>query len=64
MQQMFRLMLAAIVAAAVTHFAGVAMAQNAVKQIKLTDKQSRGVHLRAEGHVGGRREDAKQRRQA
>jgi hypothetical protein len=42
MQQMFRLMLAAIVAAAVTHFAGVAMAQNAVKQIKLTDKQVEG----------------------
>jgi hypothetical protein len=42
MQQMFRLMFAAIVAAAVTHIAGVAMAQNAVKQIKLTDKHIEG----------------------
>ena len=42
MQQMFRLMIAAIVAVAVTHFAGAAMAQNAVKQIKLTDKQIEG----------------------
>ena len=41
MQQMFRLMIAALFAAALTHFSGVAMAQ-AVNQIKLSDKQVEG----------------------
>ena len=42
MQQMLRLMIAALVAVALTHFSGVAAAQGAVKQIKLTDKQIEG----------------------
>jgi hypothetical protein len=41
MQQMLRLMIAAIVAVALTHFSGGAAAQ-AVKQIKLTDQQIEG----------------------
>jgi hypothetical protein len=41
MQQMFRLMIAAFVAATLTHLSGVAMAQ-AVNQIKLGDKQVEG----------------------
>ena len=40
--QMLRLMFAALVAVAITHFSGVAAAQNAVKQIKLSDKQIEG----------------------
>ena len=39
MQPTLRLMIAAIVAVALTHLIGVAAAQNAVKQIKLTDQQ-------------------------
>ena len=42
MQQTLRLMIAAIVAVALTHLIGVAAAQNAVKQIKLTDQQIEG----------------------
>jgi len=42
MQQTLRLMIAAIVAVALTHLVGVAAAQNAVKQIKLTDRQIEG----------------------
>ena len=43
MQQMFRLMMAALVAVAfATHFSGVAAAQGAVKQIPLTDKHIEG----------------------
>jgi len=42
MQQTLRLMIAAIMAVALTHFIGVAAAQNAVKQIKLTDQQIEG----------------------
>ena len=42
MQQMFRLMLAALVAVAFTHFAGAAMAQGSVKQIPLTAKHIEG----------------------
>jgi hypothetical protein len=42
MQQTLRLMIAAIVAVALTHLMGVAAAQNAVKQIKLTDQQIEG----------------------
>jgi soluble cytochrome b562 len=42
MQQMLRLVIAAFLAAAFMHFAGVATAQSAVKQIKLTDKQIEG----------------------
>ena len=42
MQHTLRLMFAAMVAVAVMHFAGIAAAQNAVKQIKLTDKQIDG----------------------
>lgn len=38
MQQMFRWMIAAVVAVAFAHLSGAAMAQGAVKQIKLTDK--------------------------
>jgi hypothetical protein len=39
---MFRLMVAAIVAVAFIHFSGTAIAQDAAKQIKLTDKQVEG----------------------
>ena len=42
MQQMFRFMIAAVVAVALVHFSGDAVAQGAVKQIKLTDKQIEG----------------------
>ncbi len=42
MQPTLRLMIAAIVAVALTHLIGVAAAQNAVKQIKLTDQQIEG----------------------
>ena len=42
MQPTLRLMIAAIVAVALTHLIGVATAQNAVKQIKLTDQQIEG----------------------
>jgi hypothetical protein len=42
MHQMLRLMLAALVAVAITQFSGVAAAQTAVKQIKLSDKQIEG----------------------
>ena len=42
MQQMLRLVIAALVAVALAHFCGVAAAQTAVKQIKLTDKQIEG----------------------
>ena len=42
MQQMLRLMIAALVAVALAHFGGVAAAQSAVKQVKLTDKQIEG----------------------
>ena len=41
MQQMFRLMIAAVAMAALTHLAGVAMAQS-VTQIKLSEKQVEG----------------------
>jgi hypothetical protein len=41
MQQMFRLIVAALVAVALTHFSGVAAAQM-VNQIKLTEKQIEG----------------------
>jgi len=40
--QTLRLMFAAFVAVALTHFSGVAAAQNAVKQVKLTDKHIEG----------------------
>src|SRR6476619_2476898 len=42
MQPTLRLMIAAIVAVALTHLIGVATAQKAVKQIKLTDQQIEG----------------------
>ena len=42
MQHTLRLMFAAMVAVALMHFNGVAAAQNAVKQIKLSDKQIEG----------------------
>jgi hypothetical protein len=42
MQQMIRLMIAALVAVAVTHYSGAAAAQGAVKQIPLTDKHIEG----------------------
>jgi hypothetical protein len=42
MQHMLRIMIAAVMAMALTQFAGVATAQNAVKQIKLSDKQIEG----------------------
>ena len=42
MRQMFRLMVAAIVAVAFIQFSGTATAQGAAKQIKLTDKQVEG----------------------
>src|SRR3984885_4634139 len=42
MQHILRLMIAAVMAVALTQFAGVASAQTAVKQIKLTDKQIEG----------------------
>src|SRR5262245_60361442 len=42
MQQLLRLMLAAVVAVALTQFSGVAAAQQAVKQIKLNEKQIEG----------------------
>ena len=38
MQQMFRWMIAAVIAVAFAHFSSAAMAQGAVKQIKLTEK--------------------------
>jgi hypothetical protein len=41
MQQMFRLILAAVVAIAFAHFSSVAMAQT-IKQVKLSDKQVEG----------------------
>jgi hypothetical protein len=41
MQQMFRLIIAAFAAFALTHFVGAAMAQQ-IKQIKLTEKQIEG----------------------
>ena len=42
MQQMLRLMIAALAAVALAQFSGVAAAQEPVKQIKLTDKQVEG----------------------
>jgi hypothetical protein len=42
MQQMFRLMIAALVAVALAHYSGAALAQGAVKQIPLTDKHIEG----------------------
>src|SRR5262245_34718006 len=42
MQQMFRLMVAALVAVAFTYFSGAAMAQGSVKQIPLTAKHIEG----------------------
>ena len=42
MLQTLRLVLAALLAAAIVHVSGVAMAQNAVKQIALNDKQIDG----------------------
>ena len=42
MQYMFRLVIAALVAVALTHFSGVAAAQGAVKQIPLTAKHVEG----------------------
>jgi hypothetical protein len=42
MQQTLRLVFAALVAAALMHFSGVASAQNSVKQIALNDKQVEG----------------------
>jgi hypothetical protein len=42
MQHMFRLMIAAMVAVALTHYSGVAAAQGAVKQIPLTAKHVEG----------------------
>jgi hypothetical protein len=42
MQQMFRLMVAALAAVALTHFSGVAAAQGSVKQIPLTAKHVEG----------------------
>jgi hypothetical protein len=42
MQQMLRLMIAALVAVALTHFSDAAAAQGAVKQIPLTAKQIEG----------------------
>ncbi|MGE0850700.1 MAG: hypothetical protein AB7O44_13915 [Hyphomicrobiaceae bacterium] len=38
MQQMFRWMIAAVIAVAFAHFSSAAMAQGAVKQVKLTEK--------------------------
>jgi len=42
MQQMFRLMIAALVAVALAHYSGAALAQGAVKQIPLADKHIEG----------------------
>jgi hypothetical protein len=42
MQQVLRLFIAAIAATALVHFAGLALAQSPVKQIKLTEKQVEG----------------------
>ena len=42
MQHMLRLTIAALVAVALTHFPGVALAQGAVKQIQLTAKHIEG----------------------
>jgi hypothetical protein len=42
MQQMFRLMIAALVTVALMHYSGAAQAQGAVKQIPLTDKHIEG----------------------
>src|SRR5262245_52987510 len=51
MQQMFRLTIAALAVAALTHFSGVATAQT-VNQIKLTEKQIEGF-IAAQKDMGG-----------
>ena len=57
MQQMFRLMVAAIVAVAFIHFSGTAIAQETAKQIKLTDKQVEGF-IAAQKDMGAVSNDA------
>ena len=57
MHQMFRLMVAAIVAVAFMQFSDTAIAQGAIKQIKLTDKQVEGF-IAAQKDMGAVSNDA------